>query len=182
MNTFYFYNYHQVMMENNYNKELATLLKDLTPTVWWKRLLTFVIDRVVLYGIFFFWGALAGATGFGLDLLYEIADNRLLDILVTTLVYVAYCGVLEYGSGKTIGKILMKTRVVREDGSKPDFITIVKRSLSRIIPFDAFSFLSNNPRGWHDSISDTIVVDEAILNSYSKVLLQKNEEDEEDTF
>ena len=170
-------------MENNYNKELATLLKDLTPTVWWKRFLTFVIDRAVLYGIFFFWGLIAGATGLGLDLLYEIAYNRFLDILVTVVVYVAYCGILEYASGKTIGKILVGTRVVKEDGSKPDLVTIIKRSLCRIIPFDAFSFLSNNPRGWHDSFSDTIVVDESSLHSYSKALLQKNEEDDdEDTF
>ena len=103
-------------MENSYNKELASLLKDLTPTIWWKRLLTFIIDRAILYGIFFFWGAVAGATGFGLDLLLEIADNRLLDILVTALVYVVYCGISEYASGKTIGKILVGTRVVREDG------------------------------------------------------------------
>lgn len=168
-------------MENAYNKELASLLKDLTPTIWWKRLLTFIIDRAILYGIFFFWGAVAGATGFGLDLLLEIADNRLLDILVTALVYVVYCGILEYASGKTIGKILVGTRVVRADGSKPDLPTIIKRSLSRIIPFDVFSFLSNNPRGWHDSFSDTIVVDDVVLNSYSKVLSQKNDE-EEDTF
>jgi uncharacterized RDD family membrane protein YckC len=168
-------------MENAYSKELASLLKDLTPTIWWKRLLTFIIDRAILYGIFFFWGAVAGATGFGLDLLLEIADNRLLDILVTALVYVVYCSILEYASGKTIGKILVGTRVVREDGSKPDLPTIIKRSLSRIIPFDVFSFLSNNPRGWHDSFSDTIVVDDTVLNSYSKVLLQKNDE-EEDTF
>lgn len=170
-------------MENSYNKELATLLKDLTPAIWWKRLLTFIIDRIVLYAIFFLWGFIAGTTGLGLDLLYEIADNRLLDILVTALVYVVYCGILEYASGKTIGKILLKTRVVRADGSKPDLITIIKRSLSRIIPFDVFSFLSNNPRGWHDSISDTIVVDEATFNSYEKLLPEKDKNNEdEDSF
>jgi len=168
------------MDDNNYNKELASLLKDLTPAVWWKRLLTFVIDRLVLYGIFFLWGFIAASTGFGLELLFEIADNRLLDFLVTALVYIVYCGLLENATGKTIGKMLVGTRVVTEKGTKPNLGTIVKRSLSRLIPLDVFSFISNNPIGWHDSISDTVVVDEANFNSYSKALLQK--EEDEDSF
>jgi uncharacterized RDD family membrane protein YckC len=51
------------------------------------------------------------------------------------------------------------------DGTKPTFQKIVIRSLVRIIPFEAFSLLSPNPRGWHDTLSDTIVIDDISLYS-----------------
>jgi len=44
------------------------------------------------------------------------------------------------------------------DGNKPSFGLILGRSLSRIIPFDALSFLGANAIGWHDTISKTRVI------------------------
>lgn len=49
--------------------------------------------------------------------------------------------------GKTIGKYITKTIVVMEDGSKPKASDIVLRSLCRLIPFDAFSFLGTEGKG-----------------------------------
>lgn len=64
-------------------------------------------------------------------------------------------------TGKTIGKMITKTKVVsRKTGKKPPLGTIVGRTFARIIPFDAFSFLTNNPIGWHDSLSGTMVVND----------------------
>lgn len=40
---------------------------------------------------------------------------------------------------------------------------IVKRNFSRLIPFDAFSFIGDSSYGWHDSISKTYVVDKKLL-------------------
>jgi uncharacterized RDD family membrane protein YckC len=58
----------------------------------------------------------------------------------------------------TPGKMITKTRVVRVDGGKPSFGQILGRTFSRFVPFEAFSFLSNNSAGWHDRWSGTRVV------------------------
>jgi hypothetical protein len=41
---------------------------------------------------------------------------------------------------------------------RPPFGTMVLRSLCRLIPFEPFSFLGSDARGWHDSITKTRVV------------------------
>lgn len=71
--------------------------------------------------------------------------------------YVMFHAIFEYYFGKTPGKFLTKTKVVKKDGSKPTFINILGRNAARFIPFDAFSYLISE-RGWHDQISDTYVV------------------------
>jgi len=54
-------------------------------------------------------------------------------------------------------KFLTGTRVVHvETLEKPSFGQVFRRTLSRHIPFEAFSFFGNT--GWHDSISNTSVV------------------------
>lgn len=60
--------------------------------------------------------------------------------------------------GQTLGKMITKTKVVDENGDKPSFERIMTRTLCRFIPFEAFSFLSSNAVGWHDSLSKTRVV------------------------
>lgn len=55
--------------------------------------------------------------------------------------------------------LLLKTKVINEAGEAPDFKEALLRSLCRLIPFDAFSFLGSDGRGWHDSITNTYVVD-----------------------
>ena len=63
--------------------------------------------------------------------------------------------------GKTIGKIITKTRVVMLDGTKPNFWRITLRTICRFLPFDPLSFVfSRSPRGWHDRFSGTIVVND----------------------
>lgn len=59
----------------------------------------------------------------------------------------------------TPAKLITKTKVVMRDGSKPSIGKIIIRSVCRLIPLEAFSFLfDSNPVGWHDSLSDTLVV------------------------
>jgi hypothetical protein len=43
-------------------------------------------------------------------------------------------------------------------GEKPKRWQIIVRFFCRMIPFDVFSFISVKPRGWHDSISKTMIV------------------------
>lgn len=92
--------------------------------------------------------------------------NPLLDRLITGLVLALCYLIMEtVFKGKSVGKYVTKTRVVMEDGSAPRIEDFVKRSLCRIIPFDQFSFLGAQGRGWHDSISNTYVVDEEMFNA-----------------
>lgn len=65
--------------------------------------------------------------------------------------------------GRTIGKMITGSIVVDENGKKPGFKIICLRTLCRLIPFEAFSFLSKSARFWHDSFSKTYVVEKKDL-------------------
>jgi uncharacterized RDD family membrane protein YckC len=69
-----------------------------------------------------------------------------------------YYIVLEGAFGRTIGKFITGTRVVRFDGYKPHLPQIIGRTFARFIPFEPFSFLGGSGSGWHDSLSGTRVV------------------------
>ena len=128
------------------------------------RLINYVIDYIIVYSFFFFLGAFAMllfqfvGVDFLLNFVNWIAElNRFQDILMTGFVYFSYTFLMEYFTkGRTIGKYITGTKVVSTDlqtiGAQQYFI----RNISRLVPFDALSFLGNN--GWHDSWSDTRVV------------------------
>jgi uncharacterized RDD family membrane protein YckC len=82
---------------------------------------------------------------------------NILDRLISWLIlYPGYYILFESTMQSTPGKIILGRVVVDEYGEKPSFSTIVKRSYSRVVPFEAFSCLSN--LGWHDTWSDTFVI------------------------
>jgi uncharacterized RDD family membrane protein YckC len=94
--------------------------------------------------------------------LYEIvieSESRLSDYLLGIFILLLYFNVIETFTGRSVGKFITKTKVVTQDGLKPTFDTILVRTLSRIIPFEQFSFLGEDSVGWHDSLSKTYVVD-----------------------
>ncbi|MDJ1502588.1 RDD family protein [Xanthocytophaga agilis] len=140
----------------------------ISPTTWGKRLANYIIDFILSYIIAVIviiiigvvWGALIDE-----DIISKIDDmNSLVDRLITFLFQIiCYYIPLEYFAGKTIGKMITRTKVVTEEGEKPDFGTIVGRSCVRIISFEVFSFLSETPIGWHDKVSGTMVVDDIPL-------------------
>lgn len=126
------------------------------------RFINFLIDYVLinlsLYGIGMLMGTLYYATGS--ETVYNIImsfDNKLVEWSISIVILLGYYILFEYlTKGRTIGKFITGTVVVKEDGSVPVFNDILKRSFSRIVPFDAISFLGSN--GWHDSWSETKVV------------------------
>lgn len=124
-----------------------------------KRFGNLIVDTIMNYVLLFIVSFILLA----MDI--NIAENvgwRWLATLSTSFLY--YFS-LESMNGKTIGKYLTKTRVVYMDGSTPTNGTIAKRALCRFIPFDALSFLSSYPIGWHDKFSDTLVIDEKTFNA-----------------
>jgi uncharacterized RDD family membrane protein YckC len=73
-------------------------------------------------------------------------------------IMLAYYISMEFVFGRTLGKWVTGTIVVNEAGRKPGLVQIVKRSFSRLIPFEPFSCFGAESRGWHDSFSRTYVV------------------------
>ena len=65
---------------------------------------------------------------------------------------VIYYTLFESLTQKTPGKFFTNTIVINEYGQKPDFSNILGRSIIRLIPFEALSFLTTG-RGWHDLCS-----------------------------
>lgn len=130
-----------------------------------KRVVNLLIDTLVYYALVF-------VSAFGLFTLLAIispdwVDDLLPDDDSTPLwtypfaiaIYLLYYTGMESGIGRTVGKLVTGTRVVDAFGKKPTLATAIKRSLSRLVPFEGFSFLGGEPRGWHDRWTETFVVE-----------------------
>lgn len=128
------------------------------------RFANYIIDNIVMIGVGFVIGIvlaviaeLTGSYGF-YDAIIE-SEGRLSDYIFGAVITIIYYTIIEALTARSIGKFITKTKVVTHEGLKPDFGDIFIRTLSRIIPFNAFSFLGTDGKGWHDSISKTYVVD-----------------------
>lgn len=85
----------------------------------------------------------------------------LIDNLIGYMAFLLYYTVPESLWSKSPAKFITKTKVVTNQDQKPTSGQIFGRTVARYIPFEAFSFLtSSHPRGWHDKVSGTKVVDD----------------------
>ncbi len=128
------------------------------------RFANYIIDQIVMV-------VLGGAIGvlialyteftgdYGLYDVFVESDNTLLDYLIGYIISLIYYTTIETLTGRSLGKYITKTKVVTHEGEKPTFDTILIRTLCRFIPFNHFSFLGEDGKGWHDSISKTYVVE-----------------------
>ncbi|MFC4633079.1 RDD family protein [Dokdonia ponticola] len=85
-------------------------------------------------------------------------ENLLIEYGLGFLCGMIYFTTLETLTGRTVAKFITQTKVVAENGEKANFDAILLRSLCRYIPFEAFSFLGDGARGWHDTLSKTRVI------------------------
>ncbi|MBX7227255.1 MAG: RDD family protein [Chitinophagales bacterium] len=118
----------------------------------WQRFFHFFVDTLL---------CLLLLTGFVLGLAPKFWINSDLgDLTTISLIYIIssliYFPFFEYILGATPAKFFTQTIVVNENGEKPSFKSIVIRTLSRLIPFDGYSFFFT--QGWHDIISKTQVI------------------------
>jgi uncharacterized RDD family membrane protein YckC len=127
-----------------------------------RRFLNLIIDNVVLQvfsyaagmalGTFF---VVANGGRFGPD---DKATLQVMGFFLGLVIAYLYFFLLEAVCQKTIGKMLTGTKVVTMDGGRPSVGQFLGRAAARFIPFEAFSFLTKEPRGWHDSLTGTRVI------------------------
>ncbi|MDA0768530.1 MAG: RDD family protein, partial [Verrucomicrobia bacterium] len=116
-----------------------------------KRFLNSLIDSVASYALLFGIGFC-----FGYAALYYAPVAKFIEsayfYVVVYGIFLGYFFVMELLLGRTLGKILTNTLVLTLDDLKPSWKQILGRTLCRLIPFEAFSFLGVNASGWHDTI------------------------------
>ena len=156
-----------IMEPNIYQTPTSDVIDDSKPPTYprsgaGKRFLNYFIDTLVFYAL-----ALAVGVIYGLALGFSQTEPSYLEddshewvfTIVVYGMYLLYPCLMEAFFGRTVGKFCTRTKVVNLHDGKPSFGQIVGRTLCRLIPFDAFSFLGSNASGWHDSIPKTKVVD-----------------------
>ncbi len=130
----------------------------LAPASMGQRFLNYFIDNIILrtlpsYGLSFIEHS---------DLNLVMSESMiLLLVFVLFLLVIGYYWVSEFAlGGRTIGKMITRTRVVYDDGTRPSATSILGRTLARAVPFEPFSIFFNEDRVmWHDQWSHTMVVD-----------------------
>jgi len=128
---------------------------DFVPASQGKRFANLLIDSMAMFVFLFVIGMVLAMVG-GAD--PDEPSSRLLDYLINILIGTTYYTLLEGFTGKSLGKLITGTKVVDANGNPPTFGIALLRSICRYIPFEPFSFLSSDARGWHDSITKTWVV------------------------
>ena len=119
-----------------------------------QRFVNYLIDTIIFYVVMY------GMTTFLLVLFYistgtpgNSGSFQILLFLVSYILYVFFCTFSEGASrGRSVGKLVTRTKVVKEDESEISLI----RSLCRLVPFEAFSAFGGYP--WHDRWSHTKVI------------------------
>lgn len=137
-----------------------------------KRFANYLIDYIIQIAIVF---SLSIGIGFFCEFTgsYSICEswdnfNGIEEYLLGIVILFFYYSAFEIYFAQSPGKFLTQTIVVDEFGNKPTNNQMLIRSLSRMVPFDALSFLGST-RGWHDRWADTYVV--------NKKELEKEKED-----
>ena len=143
-----------------------------------QRFINYIIDIAIIYGVLFILMILLVfiTSFFNYPGFYNWTQNigNLEGYIVFFSIQIPYHTFLESYTSRTIAKYITKTMVVDEYGAKIALGTAFKRTLCRLIPFDALTFLGGS-RGWHDSIPDVYVVKkELFLNN--KTLFNSFEE------
>jgi len=144
------------------------LLQDIEEQLWQEpatigqRFINYLLDLILFYVIMVIVGFLVGivvalTTGGVQD--FKSDSYQTMFFLITLVTYIMFYTIIEAsGQGKTLGKLITRTRAIRTDGSRLSWKDAFIRSLCRLIPFEPFSAFFGSP--WHDNLSKTIVVQE----------------------
>lgn len=95
-------------------------------------------------------------------------------------VFFFYYLFLESIFGITIGKMITGTKVVSKEGYKADGTSILARTICRLVPLEAFSFLGDDSSGWHDKWSGTKVVKRSFRHKVHENIIDEGLEEFEE--
>ncbi len=140
----------------------------------WMRLANFLLDIVFYYILSLLIGVVFGLlalTGIDGPLIWITEADPLTSRLLGIAIILMYYLFTESITQRSIAKFITGTMVVMEDGSRPEARTIFLRTICRFIPFEPFSFFGSDERGWHDSITNTYVVN---TKKYKEAIALKN--------
>ena len=131
------------------------------PATVGQRFINYLIDIFIFYLAIIVLAAIAAfivgdidveeGTLFGMPVLVQY-------LMTYTLLVGLYTFLETVTKGRTIGKMVTKTRAITAEGSTISFSDAFKRSLIRCIPFEQFSAFGARP--WHDRWSNTKVIRE----------------------
>ncbi len=121
------------------------------------RFANFILDTITLMIIVAIIAFLLGDLLSPLSIGYEISSLILNVVAFAT--FICYYYIMELNYQKTVAKFITKTKVVTNNGNKPNKSDILARTFCRLIPFDRISFLFTR-NGFHDRLSSTRVIRE----------------------
>jgi uncharacterized RDD family membrane protein YckC len=139
----------------------------LQPASWKKRLFHLVFDYsfFMLLLLAVYWLAPREYRFFNRNFHYWTHSDpsvvREFDFTMDLIFALVYFTLQEYIlGGRTLGKLITRTKVVRVDCTPLTFRAILIRNLIRLIPLEPFSFFINKKSPWHDEWSETIVINQ----------------------
>jgi uncharacterized RDD family membrane protein YckC len=160
------------MEENNIQPEETGLADELNQFTQYiqasqgQRFLNWLIDNLLMrFGLSYLSGTIVGflmAKMFPEYMMRIVYSNDRSDLIVISVIIVVFNYLFYYTfcekvfKGYTLGKLITGTRAIRDDGHELTFKDAFLRTLSRIVPFEAFSGFGLKP--WHDSWTNTSVV------------------------
>lgn len=126
----------------------------------WQRFFNYVIDLVAFYILMVIVGVIFGVASVLTTQTGERmnpATMQLFLLFINLLIMFLYYFLLEAAKGKTLGKLITKTKVVTDDGGAITYKQAFVRTISRFVPFEFLSGFSGL-RMWHDQWSKTMVI------------------------
>ena len=135
------------------------------PVNKWNRIFHYLLDISVyllaIYSISSTYRYILFNTNFADNLFFgpliSASNTRFGAFIIASLFAIFYYLVLEVFFNTTIGKTLLGNIIVNHQGIRPSLAQRLGRTICRLIPFNALSFVFAR-RGWHDSITNTYVV------------------------
>lgn len=132
-----------------------------------QRFANYLIDLLVYMVFSAFVGLLLGIilplSGASQTDMQDFLKNTWLHYLIGLIDWIIIYTLIEGATkGKSLGKLITRTKAVKEDLSPITWKDALLRSLCRLIPFEAFSAFGGNP--WHDSLTKTHVIKNNILD------------------
>ena len=143
------------MEQNNLLNDVSDYQYDV-PANTGDRLANYFIDLIAFVGLYVGVSFVLISTDFiSVD---EVEEDEWVTTLLIWVVYFGYYVLLEGSNrGKTVGKMVSKTRVVTLDGNPIDYGTAFVRTLIRLIPFEFLSAFSGGQM-WHDKWTKTKLI------------------------